>query len=337
MGRPTMRDVAESAQVSISTVSYVLHGRRGGSDRISPETRERVEQTIAQLGYFPNRTARSLRRQRTDRICLAVPRLGVPGYDFIAHSLIEAGDTLGYTVIITITGYTGGENAIIEQMAGGLADGLVILFEEEKPLAITEALDELGNKGVAVVAISNSIRSSVIDVVHTTEGQAAREAVSYLIDRGHRRIGLIAFDSEGYRISERFRGYVDALREHDIPFDQELVRPGAASRRAAYEAAQSLLALPDRPTAVLALADVAAISAMQAARDIGLAVPDDLAVIGTGNIVEGELSIPPLTTIGVPSRSYEDVASLLLSRLNGEAAEARVHTRPWQLIVRDST
>lgn len=97
-----MRDVAQYASVSLSTVSYVISGRRSGSDRISTETRQLVLDAIDSLGYVPNRTAQSLRRQKTERVCLAIPRLGVPGYDYVAQALLEACDAEGYTFITAL-------------------------------------------------------------------------------------------------------------------------------------------------------------------------------------------------------------------------------------------
>lgn len=332
-----MRDVAQYANVSLATVSYVISGRRSGSDRISDETRLRVMTAIDALGYVPNRSAQSLRRQKTDRICLAVPRLGVPGYDYVAQALLETASAHGCTFITTITSYPNDVQTVLTQMRGGLADGLMLLLETAPQPSLVPQFEELASIGVALVVISNAVEPCGFDVVGTDEAAAALEAMRFLIGRGHRRIGLIAFDQRGEQVRERHQAYIDGLTEARIPIDPALIMTGAASRQHAYQSARTLLSLPDRPTAIFALADIAAISAIYAARDLGLRVPEDVAVIGTGNIVEGEFCIPPLTTVGLVSRDYSEVAGLLFSRLRGDAPpEGRRYIKPWKLHLRGS-
>jgi LacI family transcriptional regulator len=333
-----MRDVAQYASVSLATVSYIISGRRSGSDRISDETRLRVMTAIDALGYVPNRSAQSLRRQKTDRVCLAVPRLGVPGYDYVAQAILEAASDHGCTFITTITGYPNDVQTILTQMRGGLADGLVLLLETAPQPALSPMLEELASVGVALVVISNAVEPNGFDVVGTDEADASLDAIRLLIAKGHRRIGLIAFDQHGDQVRERYQAYVDGLAEADIPLDRALMMTGAASRQHGYESARRLLTLPDPPTALFVLADIAAISAIHAARDLGLGVPQDVAVIGTGNIIEGEYCVPPLTTVGLVSRDYSEVAGLLFSRLRGDAPPGgRRYIKPWTLHLRGSS
>lgn len=332
-----MRDVADHAGVSLSTVSYILSGRRSGSDRISAETRQRVLSSVERLGYVPNRNARVLRRQLSERICLALPRLGVPGYDPLAQALLQAASAHHYSLVITITTPPNDELSVLQQVRGGLADGLVLLLEEDKRQQLAEPLDEAARGGTAVVVLNNQISSAFVDVVHTTEAQAAYEAVEYLILAGRRRIGLITFNRDGTRVGDRHQAYLAALTDYGIPIDEALIQTGADSRQAAYDSARALLTRADPPDAIFALADIAAISAMHAAREMGLCVPDDVAVIGTGNIPEGETTSPALTTIGATTRAYHDVADLLFRRLRGEApAAGQILLREWVLHQRES-
>jgi DNA-binding LacI/PurR family transcriptional regulator len=136
----------------------------------------------------------------------------------------------------------------------------------------------------------------------------------------------------------RYQGYAKALSDAGIAVDPLLVQSGAGSREEAYATTQLLLEGGLRPTALLAAADIAAASAIMAARDLGMRVPHDLAVIGMGNIPEGEMIRPRLTTVGQQPLEFDTTAELLFSRLRGEApAAGRAVVLPWRLIIREST
>jgi DNA-binding LacI/PurR family transcriptional regulator len=330
--KPTAHDVARMAQVSSATVSYVLSGRRSGAPRVSAETRARVLAAVAALGYAPNQAARALRRSRTERVCLLLTRLGVPSFDLLAQAVQRSADQHGYSVIITIGDSPVRAQQALEQLRRGLADGAIIACD----LAQRDA-DALVASGVAVVAMGNPITGVGIDSVRTTEIGACYEATQYLIARGHRRIAFLGLPPNDPRPS-RYQGYARALSDADIAVDPLLVQSSAGSREEAYASTRRLLQHGRPPTALLAAADIAAMSAIMAARDLGLRVPDDLAVIGVGNLPEGEMMHPRLTTVGQQPLEFETTAELLFSRLRGEApAEGRTLIHPWRLIIREST
>jgi DNA-binding LacI/PurR family transcriptional regulator len=333
---PTARDVARVAGVTATTVSYVLSGRSNGKDRISAETRQRILDAVKVLGYVPNATARSLRKQRTDRICLLLPRVGVPYYDVLSQDLRSAAEDNGYTFIISLGGSREVEYRALDQMRRGLADALVV---EPHVLSSvdTVSLESLAEAGIAVVAISNDITGKGFDVVRTTEREAAYTAVEYLITQDHRRIAFLNHGPDYSYRYERFNSYLQALVDHGLPVDESLIRGGAQTREDAYQSVHQLLRLLDRPTAIFSASDIAAVSALNAAHDLGLHVPQDIAIIGVGNIPESEITSPPLTTIGPLKRGFKEVTQLLFSRLQSETPlEGRLLLQPWQLIHRDS-
>lgn len=335
-GKPkgaTAHDVARLAGVSQATVSYVLSGRRNGKLRVSDETRIRVLDAVSELNYVPNDAARSLRRQRSERICILVEQLGVPYNDVLARDVQRVAESHGYSLIIAVGGELQRERRVLEQLRRGLADAAIIIPHQLTVDDLIPAIDA----GLAIVVMADWHTDRALDIVASNEGAAAYEAVSYLIRAGHRRIGFIGHIIDPSLRHPRLLGYLHAHADFGIPCDPALLRSGARSRQEAYLAAQWLLAQEYSPTAIITTADIAALSVILAAQDRGLAVPDDLAVIGAGNIPEAELVRPRLTTIGPTEREFTPVAELLFSRLTAlEPLAGRIHTTPWQLIRRES-
>lgn len=330
----TARDVARRAGVSQATVSYILGGRAGGEARVSEDTRRRVLDAVAALGYVPNQTARSLRRQRTERICVLLPVLGVPSCDLLLQHLQRAADAHGYSVIIMVGGSAEREAHAVDQLRRGLADGAVLI----EPSHVSPGdLAPLVQANLAIVVQSNTVAVPGVDLVRIDGEAASYEAVSYLLERGRRRIAFLGHcGSENSRV-ERYAGYERALAAHGVAVDPLLARGSSNSREEAYGNTTELIRLSDRPTAIFAASDMAAASAIWAIRDAGLRVPDDVAVVGVGNIPEGEITRPPLTTIGPLQEGFGDVAHLLFSRLTGDAPrDGRIHQQPWTLVVRGS-
>jgi DNA-binding LacI/PurR family transcriptional regulator len=237
-------------------------------------------------------------------------------------------------MIIAVGGSPERERHALDQLRMRLADGAII----DSATIMADDLTPLMQANVALVVISNHLTAGPgFDVVRTTEAEASFEAALYLLDRGHRRIAFLGHSDARWPHYERFSSYLRALESRGIPIDDGLIRGGAGSREQSHAAAMELLRLPNRPAAILAASDIGAISVIWAARDLGLRVPEDVAVMGFGNIPEGEIVRPSLTTVGPVHLQFGDVAELLFSRLKGEAPPAgRVHHHPWALIRRGS-
>ena len=332
--RVTAHDVARTAGVSQATVSYVLSGRSSGQARISERTRERVLGVVAELGYVPNQTARNLRRRRTERICLVAPSLGVPYFDLMAEHIQQAAGEHGYSVVIAVAGSALREQQILNQLRRGLADGVIFVA----PSFVTAGdLTALARTKLAVVVLSNHIVGSELDIVRTTERESCHDAVGYLLDRGHRRIAFLGNCSGQSVREQRLAGYRAALLAAGIAPGPELELGTTNSRERAYRRTLQLLDLTAPPTAIFAASDMAALSAIAAVRDRGLRVPDEIAVIGVGNIPEGSIMQPALTTVGVQVLVFDHISELLFGRIAGEQHGAgRTVTEQWQLIRRAS-
>lgn len=332
--RITAYDVARSAGVSQATVSYILSGRGSGETRISDSTRERVLRVVAELGYVPNQTARNLRRRRTERICLVAPSLGVPYFDLMAEHIQHTAAEHGYSVVVTVAGSALREQQILNQLRRGLADGVVLVT----PSYVSSAeLAALARSKLAVLVLSNRFAGSEFDMVRTTESEGCRDAVDYLIDKGHRRIAFLGNCASASVRQERLASYHAALLAAGLAPSSELEFGVQNSRARAYRRTQQLLELAQPPTAIFAASDMAALSAIWAVRDRGLRVPDDIAVIGVGNIPEGSVIQPALTTVGPRELQFDHISGLLFGRIADQQALAgRTVTEPWQLIRRAS-
>ena len=330
----TAHDVARVAGVSKATVSYIVSGRRNGNARISDATRQRVLAAVAELGYVPDQTARSLRRQRTERVCVVLPNFGVPSHDLLVQQLQVAADLHGYTVIVAVASTAERERQVLDQLRRRLADGAIFVGPSHID---ADDLTALAKVNVAVVVMSNQIAGPQFDAVYSSDVEACCEAVTYLLDQGHRQIAFLGQCADQGARQERFEGYRRALAQRGIEVDERLSLGSGNSREQAYRNTATLLELDEPPTAIFAASDLAAISAIWAVRDACRRVPEEVAVVGVGNIPEGKMMQPALTTVGPATLEFGYLSDLLFSRLAGDApAEGRVYQLRPTLIRRGS-
>lgn len=335
--RPTARDVAERAGVSVATVSYVVNGRPG---RFGAQTRERVLAAVRELGYVPDGSARGLRRRRTDQVCLVVGSLGVPATDQLAHQLHEAADAAGYGVFTLLVDSPERAHRAFDVLQQGMADGAIL--SDPYHCLDQERLTALARNRLPMVVMDNTVTPSGFDVVRTLEREACGEALDHLFATGRRRIAYIGHHSDlALRDTvpvQRLESYLDALQRHGITRDEQLILSGADDRTHSYWAVSGLLQLAEPPDAVFCASDRAAVSAIWAVRDAGLSVPHDVAVLGAGNLQEGLITRPALSTVGRPRLDFSEAVTLLFDRLAaGEPPEGREIALPWTYLRRGST
>jgi LacI family transcriptional regulator len=334
--RPTQADVARLAAVSQPVVSYVLSGDPDAP--VAPGTRQRVLEAIARLGYVPHHPARSLRNRRTFTIAGVIPDITNPFYPAFVRGIQDVAEEAGYDLITYNTdGTLERERKILQSALAGRVDG-VIITPFHVPLAECAAL---ADAGVAVVALSSHVPPAgpeVIDTLSIDSVAAARTAVNYLIERGHRRIGMVAGEAGTPPREDRVLGYTEALREWGLLFDRMLVRGAGFNEAGGFNATSELLRLVERPTAIFAANDLMAMGAIAALGAAGLRVPEEMAVVGFDDIPAARLVAPPLTTIAQhPERLGARAAQLLLERLAGQGPPAGRHeAMPFDLVVRRS-
>lgn len=332
--RPTQADVAKYAGVSQATVSHVLNNSTVIA--VPEETRRRVLDAITTLGYIPDRMARSLRTRKTSTIASIIPDITNPFYPSFERGIQDIADQHNYDLITYNTdGMADKERRCLQSILQGRVDGVIVVLFHLKAPDLLPLLD----MNIAVVrleAMRKQPGERPLDNLFVDNVAAADAAARYLLERGHRRIGVII--GEHGPGNARLQGYQAAFRAYGLPSDDSLIRSGGFTVQGGIVAAHELLALNPRPTAVLAANDQMAMGALSAARSTGLCVPRDLAVVGFDDIQPAALVSPPLTTVHVPQEQLgRRAAEMLLERLNGTASlSARSEELSAHLVIRES-
>jgi LacI family transcriptional regulator len=327
----TIADVARKAGVSLTTVSHVLSSRR----HVAPATREKVLAVVAELDYRPNELARSMVTQRTSTIALIVPDITNPFYPAMARGLQDVLAPAGYYgLVVNTDGDAEVERATLDQMITRRVDGIGFAGYYRHLDQMRPAVDA----GIPVVLLGGSTPQAGVDTVTTDDLGGARQATRYLLEKGHRRIGIITGPSGGGPAAERVAGYRLALSAEQLPAEDELLVRVPFSREGGARGMARLLDLRPRPDAVVCTNDIVAIGALDTARERGFDVPGDIAVVGYDDIDAAALVSPRLTTMVNPAREQgRACARLLLHRLNDEEQQPpqRV-TFTSTLVVRES-
>ena len=274
---PTIGDVARRAGVSRATVSRVLNEY----PHVRPQVRTDVQRAIRALRYRPDQVARSLARRETKTLGLVVADITNPFYAETARAIVETARGHGYHVILCNTDNLHRlQEEYVEVLRQRRVDGIIFgsVFLDDP---VVEGLVEAG---YPCVMYNRRLRSGRGNYIVLDNASASHDLTRHLLDLGHRHIGFITGLRDLSTASERLRGYRAALRAAGLPADSRLMRPGAFKAEMAQRAAQELLKLPRRPTAIMAGNDLMALGVMQAAGDLGLRVPEDLAVVGFDDI-----------------------------------------------------
>jgi LacI family transcriptional regulator len=327
----TIVDVAKHAGVSTATVSHVLNGTR----YVTEETRACVLAAVNELGYRPNRLARSLVRGETHTLGLILPDQANPFFAELAQGVEDTAFERGYNVILC-NSYGDLERELRYQqvLSQKQVDGILLVTTG----ASTEHVQNLQAHGMPVVIVDRDLTGVSVDKVLTDNLQGGYLATTHLLQLGHRRIGCITGPSVVTPSAERVTGYRRALEESGVPVDQRLILGGDFQPESGYEGASKLLALDDAPTAIFACNDLMAIGVISAAAELGFFVPAHLSVVGYDNIRLSKFANPPLTTIVMPQ--YEQgvrAVELLLERRQHPDLPPRHEVLDTRLLVRRST
>jgi LacI family transcriptional regulator len=332
----TLRELAREVGVSPSTVSRVLN--RDPNVRVSATSRSRILDLAAAKGYRPNRLARSLKLQRTNVIGMLIPDITNPLFSALFRAVDEVASAAGYHVILCNTGDSGVRlQQHLEALSEGHVDGLLIATARRSDPVI----ETLRVRRLPYILVSRRSDSSAEAWVIPDDRRGAHLAVKHLVQLGHRRIAHIAGFMEVSRSSDRLEGYREAMDSFNL---EPLVwlTPAAGLDEAAGEMGlKELLKSSTRPTAIFTANDLAAVGVIAHARQLGLAVPRDLSVIGCDDIPMSKHIEPALTTVRYPFEAVGQLATgYLIRHIAGEAREDESPPQialPLELIVRQST
>jgi LacI family transcriptional regulator len=328
----TIRDVARLAGVSAMTVSRVINA----SERVSPETRRRVELAIADLGYVPSRVARGLSGQRTGTLALIVPDVTNPFFTLIVRGAEDVARRAGFRVLLCDTrADLEVEREVIEEMIAHRVEGIVIAPVSDRS---RKYLRRLAKFGVPFVLIDRTVTGIESDVVLGDSFGGARQLVEHLISLGHRRIGLIVESDDVSTARDRRRGYESSLAAAGIELDPALVTNATVDPTGGNEGMRRLLALEDPPTAVFTVNNLVALGAIEAVREAGLEVPDDVALVCFDDIEYASRLYPFLTVLEQPAEAFGTLGTqLLLDRIAGRGSQRPgIIVLPGQFVVRES-
>lgn len=324
--RPTIHDVAAAAGVSVATVSKAVNGRYG----VSAETSARVMAAVEMLGYESSLVASSMRSRSTGVIGVLVADFEPFSAEVLKGVARGLADT-GYDVMAYSGAHqhgAGWERRSLSRLSGTLIDAAIMVT----PTVVNVTAE------VPLVAVDPHTGGGDLPTVESDSFGGAQQAVRYLIELGHRRIGFIAGRPDLRSAAARDAGYRSALAEAGIPFDQNLVGVGRYEEDVAREAARRMLTLPDRPTAIFAANDLSALSIIGVARDLGLEVPADVSVVGFDDVPDASRAEPALTTVAQPMQRLGGAAATLILRLmRGETPEATHVRLPTRLVPRATT
>lgn len=328
-----IKDVAARAGVSLKTVTNVVHER----PYVAEGTRARVLAAIAELDYRPSRAGRQLQSGRSNLITLVVPRIDEPYLGGLAHALIRAAAPRGLRLLIDETsGQVEQELEAVNGYPGHGIDGVIF-----SPFALDPEQLAARSHDVAMVTLGQFLPDSTADYVAIDNLASAADAVRHLVQQGRRRIGFLGAQPgrPGALGEVRRGGYEAALAEHGLRPPAGAIGPGLHFTRESGDAGvQEVLARAPDLDALVCASDLMAVGAIRALQRRGRRVPDDVAVLGWDNIVEGKYVTPSLTTVAPDLTVLADqTLAALLRRIEGDRTPGREHVVPHRLVVRQST
>ncbi len=327
----TIVHVAKHAGVSTATVSYVLSGKR----YVAPETQQRVLDAINALGFRPNTLASGMRKQRTHTVALIIPDITNPYYPMLARGLQDALLAEKYHVFLCNTDAQRDlEREWVNDVVAAKVSGIVLVAF----VATLDDIQEALAAQIPIVTLGERLMHPEIDTVSTDDTAGAGVATASLIANGHRHIGFIG-DTQPGALEPRFIGFVQALTEAGLTVMPEWCITGDFTRAGGERAMAHLLTLPTPPTAIFCANDLLAIGAMNVARQRGLRVPEDVAIVGYDDIDAAAMVMPALTTVLNPAYEMGRTAGeLLLTRMQQTYDGARREVIvPHQFIPRESS
>ena len=327
----TLRDVAKLIGCSVATVSNAINGR----GRMSEQTREEILRRCEELNFVPNSKGRSLRLQRTD----AVGVIYAPSFAelfanvFYARIMEGLAETFGEAGIDLMLGNRIQASGIPTIVREGKVDALMVLSGSFGP----ETYESLRNCPVPVCLVDDHVDSIVADSLTSDGFGGGRLVAQHLIEQGHRKVAMIAYDTPLFNIEQRIKGFVEGLREAGIDSPESELVIRVADNDEATALLRENLKQKDPLTAVFAVNDTLAFDLVSSLSEAGISIPDDLSVIGFDDDPIASRCNPPLTTIDMAKREYGVIcAKLVLERLPNPKKTPVHQVQPIRLVIRDT-
>lgn len=328
--KPTIRDVARQAEVSVATVSRVLNGLGGYSE----ETGAKVRKVIKELNFAANAIARSLSVKSSKIIGVLLPDTGTDVFVDVLHGIEKKAREYGYSIIICYTGVDGVSTleyvkVLIANQVAGIIYGSTMLFDECFNLIVDSKIP-------LVLALTLSEKYD-IPYYKVDDTEAVYDGISYLIKKGHRQIALIVgHPDDPIPGIPRLEGYIKALRDNGIEINPRIIKSGNFDYDSGISCMEELLDSKEAFTAVFATSDDMAVGAIRAAYQRGIKVPEDISVMGYDNTKISKMSQPNLTTISQPLYIIGETSAEKLLEIIINNAISKSQFLKHEIVERDS-
>lgn len=326
-----MKQVAEKARVSTTTVSHVINNTRV----VSADTRERVLSVIDELRYIPSAVARSLKNDKTHTLGMMIPNNSNPYFAEIIQGIEDESFKLGYNIILC-NSYDDPKKqaAYTRVLMEKRIDGLIIVASGSDD----ELNQLLSDEAIPKVLVDREVPGLAADFIESDHEQGGYLATKHLLELGHTDIACVAGPKTLLPSGDRVHGYLRALQEANVPFQDEFLAHSDFTSQGGFTAFQQLLALKKRPSAIFVSNDLMAIGGLCAAQQAGVQIPTELSVVGYDDIALASFSTPRLTTIAQPK--YEIgvlTAQVMVARIKNAELPLRREMLQTQLVIRQST
>ena len=326
----TIEDVARLAGVSNSTVSRVLNKK----EYVKESTRKKVFNAVAELGYKPNRIARSLRASMSQIIGLIISDIQNPFFTSLVRAVEDIAYKHNYSLLLCNTDEDPEkEKLYVELMLSERVSGVIITPTREYDCPVKKLLE----MHVATVCVDRQVLDCETDSVVSDNVESSFKLVEHLIKKGHQRIGALLGPSEISTFRERLQGYKKAHKKYALPIDENMIEQGIPKELEGYELANKLLDLPERPTALIAGNNLMALGAIHAIKDRKLSLPGDISLVSFDDREWAQLITPTITVASQPTYEMgKQAAELVMRRLENDDSPIEHLVLESEIILRES-
>lgn len=329
---PTISDIARQAGVSKTTVSRILNGN---FDRVTAETKEKVQAIIKRMDYLPNALAKGLKSMTTEVIGIIISDLRNPFWAAVLDGIERTSRALGYKIMICNSCNDATlEERHIKELRNKKVDGIIINPNPRNQAIFASLVED----HYPIVALNRKIEGISVHTVSVNNVKGAFMATEHLIRLGRKRIALIVYPPE--RVSprlERIEGYLQALNQYDIEINDLLIRIIEDKPQYAKQAALQMLSGPERPDAIFSTNNLMSLEILEGIKELGLRIPEDVSFIGYDETVWSRLVDPPLTIVKQPAYEMgEAAARSLISQIRSRSSEGTSYLMEPSLVVRKS-
>lgn len=333
--KTTIKDIANALNISTAAVSKALHN----DSRISEKTKKAVKQVAKNLNYQPNHLASALRSGKSNLVGVIVPRTNSNFFSSVIQNIEEVLNKKGYNIIITQSNESYKKECdSINTLLFTQVDGIIASMANET--VELEYYEKVKSKGIPLILFDRGENDLNVDYIGIDDYKSSHIIVEHLVNQNCKRIAHIAGFKRTRIYNNRIRGYIDALKKHNLPLDDELLIESSLTTEDGREKMQQLLNLKNRPDAVYVAGDYAALGALQVLNENNIKIPQEIALVGFGNEPFTDMVTPSITSINQHSEEIGKLAAETFLSYTKKKTFSQILNKQIldaELIVRDSS